>query len=128
MWKSEEDHRGTIIYSTTDGHRKTVTAIGEIPDGFVTKAPSTEWDVWDGKSWVTDTDAQHTAAVDAAEQQRRALTDAAMASISLIQLKLQASRTLTDEEQSQLNRTLDYIDAVNEMKTDILPVDWPTLD
>ncbi len=41
---------------------------------------------------VTDTEAQHSAAVDAAEAQRQSLIDAAMASISLIQLKLQAGR------------------------------------
>ncbi|STE19126.1 tail fiber assembly protein from lambdoid prophage [Escherichia coli] len=41
---------------------------------------------------VTDTEAQHNAAVEAAEAQRQSLIDAAMASISLIQLKLRRLR------------------------------------
>lgn len=47
-----------------------------------------------------------------AEQQRQALIDAAMQSISVIQLKLQAGRKLTTAETEKLNATLDYIDAV----------------
>ncbi|MGT5392832.1 tail fiber assembly protein, partial [Escherichia coli] len=67
-------------------------------DGYVTLSPLTSYDKWDGEKWVTDTEAQHSAAVDAAETQRQSLIDAAMASISLIQLKLQAGRNLTQSE------------------------------
>ncbi|STE97873.1 tail fiber assembly [Escherichia coli] len=66
---------------------------------------------------MTDTEAQHSAAVDAAEAQRQSLIDAAMASISLIQLKLQAGRKLTQAETTRLNAVLDYIDAVTATDT-----------
>ncbi len=64
--------------------------------------PLTPYDKWDGEKWVTDTEAQHSAAVDAAEAQRQSLIDTAMASISLIQLKLQAGRKLTQAETTDL--------------------------
>ncbi|STL15615.1 tail fiber assembly protein from lambdoid prophage [Escherichia coli] len=83
-----------------------------IKDGYVTLSPLTPYDKWDGEKWVTDTEAQHSAAVEAAEAQRQSLIDAAMASISLIQLKLQAGRKLTQPENTRLNAVLDYIDAV----------------
>ncbi|MCX0011402.1 tail fiber assembly protein, partial [Escherichia coli] len=92
-----------------------------IKDGYVTLSPLTPYDKWDGEKWVTDTEAQHSAAVDAAEAQRQSLIDAAMASISLIQLKLQAGRKLTQAETTRLNAVLDYIDAVTATDTSTAP-------
>ena len=63
-----------------------------------------------------------------AEAQRQSLIDAAMASISLIQLKLQAGRKLTQAETTRLNAVLDYIDAVTATDTSTAPdVIWPGL-
>ncbi len=90
--------------------------------------PVNAYDKWDGEKWVTDTEAQHSAAVDAAEAQRQSLIDAAMASISLIQLKLRAGRKLTQAETTRLNAVLDYIDAVTATDTSTAPdVIWPEL-
>ena len=83
---------------------------------------------WDGEKWVTDTVAQHSAAVGAAEAQRQSPIDTAMASISLIQLKLQAGRNSTQAETARLNAALDYIDAVTATDTSTAPdVIWPEL-
>ncbi|MIB49132.1 tail fiber assembly protein, partial [Escherichia coli] len=127
-WSHEEDHRNETVYSTENGAAVTVDYIGAIKDGYVTLSPLTPYDKWDGEKWVTDTEAQHSAAVDAAEAQRQSLIDAAMASISLIQLKLQAGRKLTQAETTRLNAVLDYIDAVTATDTSTAPdVIWPEL-
>ncbi|MFH7829276.1 tail fiber assembly protein [Kluyvera chengduensis] len=128
QWQASEDHRGETVYSIADRSAVRVNYLGGLKEGFVSASPATDFDIWNGSEWVTDTVARHAAAVEDAERYRTELINAALASIAVIQLKLQAGRTLTDDEQSQLNRTLDYIDAVNATKTDILPVDWPTLD
>lgn len=61
-----------------------------------------------------------------AEQKKQSLIDTAMASISLIQLKLQAGRNLTQAETTRLNAVLDYIDAVTATDTSTAPdVNWP---
>ena len=61
-----------------------------------------------------------------AEQKKQSLIDTAMASISLIQLKLQAGRNLTQAETTRLNAVLDYIDAVTATDTSAAPdVNWP---
>ncbi|EHV9167047.1 tail fiber assembly protein, partial [Escherichia coli] len=123
-----EDHRNETVYSTENGAAVTVDYIGAIKDGYVTLSPLTPYDKWDGEKWVTDTEAQHSAAVEAAEAQRQSLIDAAMASISLIQLKLQAGRKLTQPENTRLNAVLDYIDAVTATDTSTAPdVIWPEL-
>ncbi|HCO3631525.1 TPA: tail fiber assembly protein [Escherichia coli] len=127
-WSQEEDHRGEIAYSTTDGMPSTIDYIGTVHDGYTTTAPTGSYDKWDGEKWVTDTEAQHGAAVDAAEAQRQSLIDVAMASVSLIQLKLHAGRKLTQAETTRLNAVLDYIDAVTATDTSTAPdVIWPGL-
>ncbi|MBA8026178.1 tail fiber assembly protein [Escherichia coli] len=127
-WEQQEDHRGETVYSTESGDASMVDYIGPIKDGFTSTAPSTPYDKWDGEKWVTDTEAHHGAAVEAAEAQLQSLIDAAMASISLIQLKLQAGRNLTQAENTRLNAVLDYIDAVTATDTSTAPdVIWPEL-
>ncbi|EIQ0902480.1 tail fiber assembly protein, partial [Escherichia coli] len=127
-WSHEEDHRNKTVYSIENGAAVTVDYIGAIKDGYVTLSPLTPYDKWDGEKWVTDTEAQHSAALDAAEVKRQSLIDAAMASISLIQLKLRAGRKLTQAETTRLNAVLDYIDAVEATDTSTAPdVIWPEL-
>ncbi|EHR8019919.1 tail fiber assembly protein [Escherichia coli] len=127
-WEYVPDHRGETVYSTENGRKVTISDIGEYPENTTTIAPLTPYDKWDGEKWVTDTEAQHSAAVDAAEAQRQSLINAAMASISLIQLKLQAGRKLTQAETTRLNAVLDYIDAVTATNTSTAPdVIWPEL-
>ncbi|HDW8300847.1 TPA: tail fiber assembly protein [Escherichia coli] len=127
-WEYMPDHRGEIIYSTETGEAKEITAPGDNPENTTTIVPLTTYDKWDGEKWVTDSEAQHGAAVEAAEAQRQSLIDAAMASISLIQLKLQAGRKLTQAETTRLNAVLDYIDAVTATDTSTAPdVIWPEL-
>jgi hypothetical protein len=127
-WGYVPDHRGETVYSTETGESKEITAPGDYPENTTTIAPLSPYDKWDGEKWVTDTEAQHSAAVDAAEAQRQSLIDAAMVSISLIQLKLQAGRKLTQAETTRLNAALDYIDALTATDTSTAPdVIWPEL-
>ncbi|MCZ8677561.1 tail fiber assembly protein [Escherichia albertii] len=127
-WEYVPDHRGETVYNTETGEAKEIIVPGDYPENTTTLAPLTSYDKWDGEKWVTDTEAQHSAAVDAAEAQRQSLIDTAMASISLIQLKLQAGRKLTQAETTRLNAVLDYIDAVTATDTSTAPdVIWPEL-
>lgn len=125
-WEYVPDHRGEIVYDTETGESKEITALGDFPENTTTIAPLTPYDKWDGEKWATDTETQHRAAVETAETQRQSLIDNAMASISLIQLKLQAGRKLSQTETTQLNAVLDYIDAVTATETSTAPeVIWP---
>ncbi len=68
----------------------------------------------------------HDELVARAEQQRQGLIDAAMLSISVIQLKMQAQRKLTPGETTKLNATLDYIDMLTATDTSTAPdTKWP---
>lgn len=62
----------------------------------------------------------------AKDQKERLISDA-MQSVSVIQLKLQAGRTLSDVESEKLNTVLDYIDDVESIPIESVTgqVDWP---
>lgn len=125
-WRLEEDHRGKTVWSTADGSSIIVDYIGLVHDGYTSIAPSTSYDAWDGIKWVTDTEAQQADAIAKAELQRQQLISVAMQSISVIQLKLQAGRALSDAEKNKLNVTFDYIDAVTAANTATAPdINWP---
>ncbi|EMW2841528.1 TPA: tail fiber assembly protein [Yersinia enterocolitica] len=125
-WDYVTDHRDETVYETETGLAVTVDYLGAIRNGFTTAAPATPYDAWNGSKWVTDTSAQHDADIAAAEEKRQQLIDTAMASISLLQLKLQAGRKLTEAEVSRLNVVLDYIDLVAAINAGIAPdINWP---
>ena len=126
-WHLVEDHRGKTVYSTADLSASTVDYIGPLKDGFVAIEPATPYDKWNGSAWVTDAESQHVAAVQDAQALRQQHIDTAMSSISVIQLKLQAGRTLNDEEKNRLDQGLDYIDAINAIDLSSAPnITWPT--
>lgn len=125
-WKRQKDHRGETVWSTDDGSAITVDYIGFVHDGYTNIAPSTPYDKWNGEKWITDIKAQHAADKEVAKQQQQSLIDSAMASIGMIQLKLQAGRKLTTAETARLNSVLDYIDAVEATDTSTAPdINWP---
>lgn len=125
-WEYVADHRGETVYSTKTGNAVTISELGEYPADTTHMVPATAYDAWNGSEWITDTNAQHAADVVAAEQKKQALTDAAVQSISVIQLKINAGRKLTDTETVQLNAVLDYIDAVQIIDTSTAPdINWP---
>ncbi|QLP21593.1 tail fiber assembly protein [Enterobacter roggenkampii] len=125
-WSQEEDNRGEIVYSTTDGMPSTIDYIGPVHVGYTTTAPSGPYDKWDGEKWVTDTDAQHAADVKAADQQKAALLTEAQETISFWQTELQLG-IISDEDKASLIAWMNYIKAVQAVDTSKAPdITWPT--
>lgn len=126
VWSQEEDHRGEIVYSTTDGMPSTIDYIGPVHDGYTTTTPSGPYDKWDGEKWVTDTDAQHAADVEAADQQKAVLLTQAQETISFWQTELQLG-IISDEDKASLIAWMNYIKAVQAVDTSKAPdITWPT--
>lgn len=124
-WAMHEDHRGDTVYSTTDGTASTVDYIGPVRDGYTTVAPSVPYDKWDGEKWVTDTDAQHAADVEAADQQKAALLVEAQETISFWQTELQLG-IISDEDKASLIAWVQYIKTVQAIDTSKAPdITWP---
>ncbi|QLO96997.1 tail fiber assembly protein [Enterobacter hormaechei] len=125
VWSQEEDHRGEIVYSTTDGMPSTIDYIGPVHDGYTTTTPSGPYDKWDGEKWVTDTDAQHAADVEAADQQKAVLLTQAQETISFWQTELQLG-IISDEDKESLIAWMNYIKSVQAVDTSKAPdITWP---
>lgn len=125
QWEMNEDHRGEIVYSTSNASGSTVDYIGPIKDGYTTVAPSGPHQKWDGKKWVTDSDAQHAADVEAAEQKKAALLAEAKETISFWQTELQLG-IISDDDKAVLIEWVLYIKAVQAIDTSKAPnIDWP---
>ncbi|MEY0544262.1 tail fiber assembly protein [Providencia rettgeri] len=69
-WEIATDNRGKIAYSTETRQSIKVDFIGDLPTTLTLLAPQTEFDMWDGKKWVTDTQAQKAAFVAQAEHEK----------------------------------------------------------
>lgn len=124
-WVSKEDHRDETVYSTATGVESAVDYIGDIKDGFTTNAPITPYDKWDGKKWVTDTDAQHTAAINRAENERQQLIKHADTVMLDWRTELMLGE-ISDNNRAKLSAWLAYkneVKAVN-VTTDPEHVNW----
>lgn len=63
---------------------------------------------------------------ESADAVRQSLVELAVKSISVVQLKLQAGRKLTDTERVKLDSVLDYIDALSAIDTSKAPdIEFP---
>ncbi|WP_171854875.1 tail fiber assembly protein [Enterobacter hormaechei] len=124
-WEYVTDHRGDLVYSTVTGEAVIVSLPGDYPENTTTLAPATPYDTWNGSEWVTDTEAQHSANVEAAEQQQAALLAEAQATISLWQTELQLG-IISDEDKASLIAWMKYIKAVQAVDTSKAPdITWP---
>ena len=124
-WEYVSDHRGETVYSTKTGEKVTISDIGDYPENTTTQAPSTQYDKWNGTGWVTDSDEQHAANVDAAERQKANLLNAANSKIRLWQTELQLG-IISDDDKASLIAWIGYIKAVTATDTSTAPdVIWP---
>lgn len=125
-WEQQPDNRGETVYSTADRTAAVVNYIGSIRSGFTTASPSTDYDKWDGKKWVTDSDAQRNAAVSDAEKQRTQLLDHADKVMLDWRTELMLGE-ISDANKAKLSAWLAYKNQVKavDVKTDPLHVKWP---
>ena len=125
-WGYVADHRGETVYSTETGEALAITVPGDYPEGTTTLSPATPYDTWNGSEWVTDTEEQHIADVEAAEQQKSAFLAEAQAAISLWQTELQLG-IISDKDKASLILWLTYIKELQAIVPDAAPdIKWPT--
>ena len=125
QWTYPTDLRGTKIYSTETGAETTMQEVGEIPEGYTTLQPSSEFDSWDGEKWVLDTEKQHQNDIDEATSQKKQLLSKATEQISYLQdaVDLQIA---TEQETQLLAEWKKYRALLNRIDVQQAPnIDWP---
>ncbi|AYL56230.1 tail fiber assembly protein [Citrobacter freundii] len=84
-WSLVEDHRGKVVYDINTGESITINQLGALPDDVVSIAPEGHFAKWDGEKWVHDTDAEKTAQITQAIQQKESLLALAASKIAPLQ-------------------------------------------
>lgn len=126
-WGKQPDNRGKTVYSTENGRSTIVGYIGEIKEGFTAVAPSTQYDVWNGSEWVTNTDAQHAADVAAAAKQKTTLLAEASAFIAPL-ADAAAGGYIDDADKPTLAAWQRYRYELTKIDTSTAPdIEWPPL-
>ncbi|EOL9020153.1 tail fiber assembly protein [Cronobacter dublinensis] len=126
-WESLPDHRGETVYSTMTGEPVEIKLPGDYPAGTTRVAPSTRFDVWNGKAWVTNEEARRAADVEEAKATKSRLRSAANEIISQQQWpsRLTLGR-LNEQEKAAFTAWLDYLEALDATETSYAPdIAWP---
>ncbi|EPG7578680.1 tail fiber assembly protein [Providencia rettgeri] len=124
-WEIVTDNRGKTAYHTETRQPIEVDFIGELPVSLTLLEPKTEFDKWNGKKWVTDTEAQKAAFVAQAEQEKAQRLDEANNTITYLQDAIEVGLD-DDDYQTQLTAWKTYRVLLNRVDTSLAPdIDWP---
>ena len=124
-WLYVTDHRGKTAYSTETRQLLEVDFIGDLPDTLTLLEPKTEFDKWNGKKWVTDTDAMQAVAAAEAEQEKVRRLDEANNTIMYLQDAIEVGLD-GDDYQAKLTAWKTYRVYLNRVDTSLAPdIEWP---
>ena len=124
-WEIVADYRNSTAYNTETRQAVTIEFIGELPGTLTLLAPQTEFDKWNGSQWVTDTEAQHAAAIADAENKKSALLRTANEKIDYLQDAVDVGLA-TDAEVNELTEWKKYRVLLNRIDVTTAPdIDWP---
>ncbi|MFL7853532.1 tail fiber assembly protein [Providencia rettgeri] len=124
-WMHITDHRGKTAYSTETRQSIEIDFIGDLPNTLTFLEPKTEFDKWNGKKWVTDTEAQKAALVAQAEQEKTQRLEEANTTITYLQDAIEVGLD-DDDYQAKLTAWKTYRVLLNRVDTSLAPdIDWP---
>ncbi|QHP53661.1 tail fiber assembly protein [Pectobacterium carotovorum subsp. carotovorum] len=123
-WEQVPDHRGQTVYSTETRQAQTVTQFGELPENMTFLAPATEFDQWNGTTWVTSLEAQQLATTKSLQQELAARRATANTQIAELNYAMDLA-IATDEEQERLTQWKIYLVTLNRIDLTAAPVVWP---
>ncbi|GKW05812.1 tail fiber assembly protein [Pectobacterium carotovorum] len=123
-WEQAPDHRGQTVYSTETRQAQTVTQFGELPENMTFLAPATEFDQWNGTTWVTSLEAQQLATTKSLQQELAARRATANTQIAELNYAMDLA-IATDEEQERLTQWKIYLVTLNRIDLTAAPVVWP---
>ncbi|MBN3237657.1 tail fiber assembly protein [Pectobacterium versatile] len=123
-WEILPDYRGQTVYSTETQQAQAVTQFGELPDNVTLLKPAGEFDVWSGKAWVIDKEAQAAAAVKAALSELASRKNAAVSRVNELTYAVNLD-IATDEEKDALSEWQKYAVLLSRVDVNAADIEWP---
>ncbi|MBV2190944.1 tail fiber assembly protein [Providencia rettgeri] len=123
-WLHTTDHRGKTAYNTENRQPIEIDFIGDLPDTLTLLEPKTEFDKWNGKKWITDTEAQKAALIAEADNEKALRLSEANSTIMYLQEAVDVGLA-TEEEATALQAWKKYRVLLNRVDTSTAPnIDW----
>ncbi|MGO2347873.1 MAG: tail fiber assembly protein, partial [Providencia sp.] len=124
-WEIVADHRTKTAHSTETRQPTEIDFIGDLPPTLTLLEPQTEFDVWNGKKWVTDIEAQKASFIAIAESEKVQRLQEAEQNILMLERKVRLEMA-TDEEVALLKQWEIYSIKVADIDTSTAPdIEWP---
>ncbi|HAU4444884.1 TPA: tail fiber assembly protein [Citrobacter freundii] len=126
-WSLIEDHRGRTVYDIQTGEAITINQLGALPYDVVSIAPEGHFMKWDGNKWVHDADAEKTAQITQATQQKESLLALAASKTAPLQDAVDIG-IATEAETALLLAWKKYRVLLNRINPDDAPdISWPDM-
>lgn len=124
-WLHIADYRGKKAYKTASRQPITIDFIGDLPETLTLLEPQTEFDVWNGKEWVTDTESQKASLIAQAEHEKAQCLEEAEQHIAMLERKVKLDMA-ADEEKELLKQWEIYSINVADIDTSLASdIEWP---
>ncbi|WP_213993920.1 tail fiber assembly protein [Sodalis sp. dw_96] len=127
IWEIQPDFRGKTAYVTATRQAHLITEPGELPPSFTLLPPATDYDIWTGKRWKTDTHAEKAAVIASAEKEKTHLTEQADRHIATLARAVKLG-IATPEEKTLLTQWETYSVLLRRVETaNAASVIWPAV-
>lgn len=124
-WEIVDDYRGATAYDTQTMKSITVDFIGSLPDTLTLLQPSSEFDRWNGESWVADERAIKEAQIKSANKQKTELSQEAENRITQLERKMRLNMA-SDDEVGLLKSWEIYTVKLDDVNPELAPdIEWP---
>ncbi|WP_433586861.1 tail fiber assembly protein [Providencia alcalifaciens] len=124
-WLHVADHRGKTAYKIESRQPIIIDFIGDLPDELTLLEPKTEFDVWNGKKWVVDANAQKEFFISQAEYEKAQRLDEAEQHIAMLKRKIRLGMATNDEIELHQQWEI-YSIKIADIDTSTAPdITWP---
>lgn len=126
-WQYVADHRGKTCWNTQNRQMQVIDMLGDMPSEMTEKAPSSDFDLWDGKEWVKNAQAEKDFQTDIAARELKERMSIAINTISTLEDAVDLAMA-TDAEKDSLMAWRTYRVLLSRVDTSIAPdIGWPPL-
>ena len=126
-WQYVADHRGETRWNTQNRQMQVIDALGVVPENTTDKAPTSDFDVWDGADWVKDEQAENDFYIEAAVQELKERMSLAINTISTLQDAVDLAMA-TEEEENRLTAWRTFRVLLSRVDISMAPnVVWPEM-
>lgn len=126
-WQYVADHRGKTCWNIQNHQMQVIDMLGDMPSEMTEKAPSSDFDMWDGKEWVKNAQAEKDFQTDIAARELKERMSLAINTIGTLQDAVDLGMA-TDVEKSSLTAWRTYRVLLSRVDTANAPdIDWPPI-